>query len=386
MSLSRTSAHDNLLAKTQNLEIELAKKEHLCSQTEAKASQKEKELNSELAQSKSDLEHYKNLYDEVKNQTFVKKQENSDEMEKIWAEKESILKEVADLKYENSEKEKELTSLKTEVKKAAKEAEKYKLELFVSEKKVDTLKIESESEIKGYQGEIEDLREKLQAAERKNRELEDSQEDNSETDDKFEALDMNNLLVPDDLNKFDDRLSAHSGEGLGMGPRSRVSSNSFRPKMPNLPMPPMRGKRNSIVATLSLMNMRANQKDQTDANGENGVDEKDSKQAILLDLKTRELTDQIKMLNQEIANMKVEISNLKENLSEKEEKERDSVRALSAAESKVQAKEIELEVFRKKVLTDKEDFISELNDLNDEIILRDKVIRKLKRETANAIA
>jgi chromosome segregation ATPase len=263
-------------------------------------------------------------------------------------EKEQLKREVADLKLEIAGLSKKIEEVKSEAKKKATELEKVKGEHFVATKKLSTIESEYQVELQSLQAEVEDLQHKLRASEQK-----EVEEDNYSTGEGADGFEEN--FAFDDLMK-----GADAAEN-----RSRGSTDHRRMSMiikpPFLPSHSIGRKRNSIVETM------------------NGGEVKEQ---LMHDTKLRELQDKVSELTQALHDSKLAIASFKREAEELQAKLKDETRRVDIGKRKFEEKTREFDLMMKRFLEDNDKYTQSINELNEELEVREEMILKLKRQVS----
>lgn len=271
---------------------------------------------------------------------------NSRELERMVTEKEQLKREVSDLKLETSELAKKLEEAKTELKKKTAELDKIKGEHFVASKKLSTIESEYQLEVQSLQAEVEDLQLKLKASEQKN-----AEEDNYSTGEGAGAFEDN--FAFEDLMKGSDVIESRSRGSTDL----RRMSTVHRPSI--IPSGTIGRKRNSVVETM------------------NGGEVKDQ---LVLDTKVRELQDKVSELTQALQDSKLAITSLKQEVDDLQSKLKEEMRRVDIGKRKVEEKTKEFDAMMKRFLEDNDKYTQSINELNEELEVREDMILKLKKQ------
>lgn len=255
---------------------------------------------------------------------------------------------MSDLRLEVSELSKKLEETKTEAKKKAAELEKVKGEHFVATKKLSTIESEFQVEVQSLQTEVEELRLKLKASEEKNAEAE-----NYSTGEGAGGFEDN--FAFDDLMKGSDVLESRSRGSTDLRRMNTSSKAAFHPANT------IGRKRNSVLETM------------------HGGDIKDQ---LLLDTKVRELQDKVSELTQALQDSKLAISALSQEADQLQTRLKEEARRVDIGKRKVEEKTKEFDAMMKRFLEDNDKYTQSINELNEELELREEMILKLKRQVA----
>ena len=261
-------------------------------------------------------------------------------------EKEQLKREVADLKLEAADFSKKLDEARSEAKKKTAELDRLKGEHFVATKKLSTIESEFQLEVQSLQAEVEDLQLKLKASEQQN-----AEEDNYSTGEGTGGFEDN--FAFDDLMKGADAVESRSRGSTDLRRMSTVHKAAFQPTNH------IGRKRNSVLETL------------------HGGEIKDQ---LLLDTKARELQDKVAELTQALQDSKLAIAGLKRELDELHGKLKEETRRVDIGKRKVEEKTKEFDAMMKRFLEDNDKYTQSINELNEELEVREEMILKLKRQ------
>ena len=260
------------------------------------------------------------------------------------------MKELTELRTTVSELNKKYEDHRSEVKTKSTELEKIRNEHFVLSKKLQSIEADHSIEIKSLQSEIEDLESKLRASEKKNAEM-----DNYSTGEGngFEGNGFDDNGVFEDLQGFDFQDKIES--------RSRGSTEFRRiPTTVSKNGGELRAKRESIV--MNLVNFR------------------EEKTVLDSDKKVRELEDKLSEVKQQLQDTKLAIVGLNTDIDVLQQKLKEESRKLDISKRKIEEKNKEIEAMMKTYMDANEMYTLNLNDLNEELEIRDEAIIRLKKE------
>lgn len=256
-------------------------------------------------------------------------------------------KDNSDLRLEIVENGKKLDSVRSELKNLHKDYDKLKGEHYIISKRMHTIEMEHKVELKAYEDEIENLQLKLKDAQKKTMDLDNS---NSGLDDSGNLLGEEFLTI--------DRVSNHSGD---IRARRTSISNGLLGALSGT-----RERRKSIVSGLPNAGLGGAQN------------------ALIVDMKVRELTDKIAESHQIADDTKLLYSKTSEELAEVSKKLREEIFKAEILKKKLEMKEEELEELRTKFLVDNEKYSVAINDVNEELDKREEQLYNLKKKLRNA--
>lgn len=259
------------------------------------------------------------------------------------SEREDLKLEINDLKMQLGESAKQLEEARVELKQATTDLEKSKSEYYLAHKKLQTIEMEHGAEVKCYQDEVEELRIKLKSAEK--RLVESEQGGSIDGEELFQDNNLFDELVRDSM----DKLSNHSNENR----RTTAASNS----MPATLIPKDRR------GSLAIRGLGGEQKDQ-----------------LLADAKVRELTSKIAELSQSMEDTKLVMRTRLNEIETLQNKLRDESKRLEINKRRIEAKDLELEDLRERILGDANRQSATVNEFNEEVIQRDRKIASLRRQ------
>lgn len=214
--------------------------------------------------------------------------------------------------------------------------ERLRTEHFVSSQRLSSIEKEHEQEINAYKEEIEELNGRIRDLERKLEEAKDADRLSNSEDFKMEE--------------------GFGGEDLGL---------SELPQNDDFKRP----------YTSRLSTMQREKRISFQSNGSS-----EFKSQLVKDVQNKDLIDKNAELQQQIDDLKLSHQKLKSEFDLLSTKLKEESRNLELAKKKIETKDIELENFRKKTLEDTDKFTIALNDVNEELDVRDDQLKKLRRQ------
>lgn len=263
-------------------------------------------------------------------------------------EKENAKKDFYDVSTSLEVLKKKYETIRTEHTTKHNELERIKTEYFVISQKLNTIEKENAEEIKSYQIEVEELYNKISELEHKLQEAKEAAENMSEA-----SIDLG--LDEEAFNMEDMGLKLPDGGTITEGSGSQSHRRNSATRMSIMG----RDKRTSFTNGLALQS--------------------DFKNKLANDMQHKDLTDKIAELQQQVDDSKLAQQKLKTQIDQLTIKLKDESRALELSKKKIESKDAELEQYRVKVLSDTDNFTMALNELHDEIELRENQARQFKR-------
>lgn len=263
-------------------------------------------------------------------------------MGKIIAEKDEALKELSNIKYEFKEQSNKMETVESNLKTQKKEFEKMKAEHALSSQKLLSIESEHKGTVESLHNELEEVQLKLKEAQKK---LDDSKEDClQDVDTGLTGLDE--TAFGDDFSLPQDFSSSNLTDSFDKGPVNNITVRSENSKLMKLP---------SLVSAPPVDDSRFQQ-----------------------------MSDQIALLTRSLEEANKKIDGLSKELSLVKAQQEDGDKAL---QKKLESKKSELEALCSQLTGGRFEFIEVMNDLNDDICLRDREIAKLKKQLRdNAVA
>lgn len=225
------------------------------------------------------------------------------------------------------------------------ELERLRTEFFVASQKLASMEKEHSEEMRSYQDEIEDLNAKVTNLQQKLDEIKNEEHNTSQDSN---GLELEDTLSPDLGLKLENDHLSHASGGVASQRRNttRISFST-------------REKRISMAMGMSSQN--------------------DLKAKMVHDAVQKDLQDKLAELQQQVNDSHLTQQKLKIEVDHLTAKLKESNRNLELAEKKLLSREEELEHFRNKILSDTDKFTMALNELHDEIEIRENQIKTLKK-------
>lgn len=255
-------------------------------------------------------------------------------------EKESARAELFETTAQLEETKRKFNSLKNEHHTLTGDLERLRTEHFVAAQRLSTIEKEHEQEMQAYKEEIEEQLGRVRDLERKLEEAKEAAERLSNSEDY----------------RMEEGLG---GEDLGLGELPQGGEEFRRPS----------------TARLSYMNREKRISFQSNVSGNN-----DFKSQLIKDVQNKDLVDKNAELQQQVDDLKLANQKLKADLEALSAKLKEESRSLELARKKIEAKDAELENFRKKTLEDTDKFTIALNDVNEELDNRDEQLKRLRKQ------
>lgn len=226
------------------------------------------------------------------------------------------------------------------------ELERIRTEFFVTSQKLSTLEAEYSEEIKSYQDEIEELNGKVKDLEKK---IEDATQ-----------LNENLSAASNDL-KLDSDPFAPEDLGLKLGDgfiTEGSGSQSYR--------------RNSVSRASTMT------RDKTISFVGGGF-QNDFKNKLANDYQHKDLLDKIAELQQQVDDSKLSHQKLNTEIDQLTQKLKDETKQHELSKKRILTKDSELEQYRTRILQDCDKFTIALNELHDELEVRENQLKLYKR-------
>lgn len=257
-------------------------------------------------------------------------------------EKEAIQQERADLKLEIAEKTQKIEDLKSELKACHGQLEKLKAEHVLVLRRLETIEDTHKAEVKSYQDEIDTLNFKIKATEKKLAEVGDNL---SSEHDAFEGDTLEDI------------------GGLGLANLDQMSQGSMG-----------RGRRQSAI--FNSDNMGGQKRGSIFGLSNGGLDLKSQ-------TTNAETTHRISELQKHLDESRAHVKKLNEEIDELSSKLKEEQKRLDISKKKIEAKDSELEFLRVKILRDNENFTNTMNELTEELQIKDEKIVSLRKQFKN---